>query len=188
LQTSLGNYYDKSTVDGIVENAKTEARSGLLLESELEQAIANLNTYYTKTDVDNNISTATSGLLATSDLSSAIADLNAYYTKTEADSATTTAIGNFRTEANNTFAKTSDIAKFITEDEANGLISTATAGFVAQADYNTAQANMNSRIDGVEASVATAVTRDPDTGKVTSTVTFGANNAALNADGSGYMA
>lgn len=121
LQTSLESYYDKSTVDGIVESAKTEARSGLLLESDLDSAIADLGTYYTKSEV-------------------------------------------------------------------NEAISESSADFVAQSDYNTAQANMSSRIDDVEASVATAVTRDPNTGKVTSTVTFGADNAELNEDGSGYIA
>lgn len=155
LQTSLEDYYDKSTVDGIIESAKTEARSGLLLTSELGQAIA---------------------------------DLNTYYTKTQADAATTTAIGNFRTEANSTYAKTSDIAEFITEDDASGLISTATAGLVAQADYNSAQSTMSTRIGNVESSISNAVMRDPTTGKVTSTVTFGADNAELNADGSGYLA
>ena len=121
LQTSLESYYDKSTVDGIVESAKTEARSGLLLESDLDSAIADLGTYYTKSEV-------------------------------------------------------------------NEAISESSADFVAQSDYDTAQASMSSRIDDVEASAATAVTRDPDTGKVISTVTFGADNAELNEDGSGYMA
>ena len=33
-----------------------------------------------------------------------------------------------------------------------------------------------------------AIMKDGENGEVTSTVTFGANNAELNADGSGYLA
>ncbi len=112
LQTSLEDYYDKSTVDGIIESAKTEARSGLLLESDLDSAIADLGTYYTKSEVD-------------------------------------------------------------------GAISESAAGFVAQSDYNTAQANMSSRIDDVEASIETAVTKDSN-GNIESNVTISADQIALN--------
>lgn len=54
LTTALNNYYDKTTVDGKIETAKTEARAGLALQSDLDAANATLSTTYKKNDTDNN--------------------------------------------------------------------------------------------------------------------------------------
>lgn len=53
LTTTLSSYYDKDTVDGKIETAKTEARAGLALQSDLEAANATLSTTYKKNDTDN---------------------------------------------------------------------------------------------------------------------------------------
>lgn len=53
LTTALNSYYDKTTVDGKIETAKTEARAGLALQSDLDTANATLSTTYKKNDTDN---------------------------------------------------------------------------------------------------------------------------------------
>jgi len=81
-KTSLFNdYYKKSEVDGAITNAT----SGLLLASDLAQAIADLNTYYTKEQVDGAISTSRAGLALQSDLDAANAILSTTYKKNDTD-------------------------------------------------------------------------------------------------------
>jgi hypothetical protein len=75
------NYYKKDDVDGAINTAK----AGLLLKSELGQAIADLNTYYTKQEVDGAISTSRAGLALQSDLDAANAILSTTYKKNDTD-------------------------------------------------------------------------------------------------------
>jgi len=121
-------------------------------------------------------------------VNSSIANLETnYYKKDDVDGAINTAKAGLllKSELGQAIAQ---LNTYYTKREVDGAISTSRAGLVLQSDYNSAMTELNSSIDDIEASIATAVTRDPETGKVTSTVTFGADNAELNKDGSGYFA
>ena len=66
-------------------------------------------------------------------------------------------------------------------------VDNAISGLVTQAALNNATSAIYSQLDGVTASIATAVKKDAN-GRVTSSITFGADNVALNENGSGYLA
>lgn len=66
-------------------------------------------------------------------------------------------------------------------------VDNAISGLVTQAALNNATSAIYSQLDGVTAAVATAVKKD-ENGRVTSSITFGADNVALNENGSGYLA
>lgn len=66
------------------------------------------------------------------------------------------------------------------------------SGLVTSAQLDEAKTTLFAKIDDEKSDVMAhfdlAVMKDGENGEVTSTVTFGANNAELNADGSGYLA
>lgn len=66
-------------------------------------------------------------------------------------------------------------------------VDNAISGLVTQAALNNATSAIYSQIDGITASIATAVKKD-ENGRVTSSITFGADNIVLNEDGSGQIA
>lgn len=131
----LNDYYKKSEVDGAITNAT----SGLLLASDLAQAIADLNTYYTKEQVDGAITESKAGLLLTSDLAQAIADLNTYYTKDDVDDAIDTAKAGLllKSELGQAIA---ELNTYYTKQEVDGAISTSRAGLALQSDLDAANA------------------------------------------------
>ena len=66
-------------------------------------------------------------------------------------------------------------------------VDNAISGLVTQAALNNATSAIYSQIDNVTAAIATAVKKD-ENGRITSSITFGADNVALNENGSGYLA
>lgn len=187
-QVSWSEFYqDFQTLSEVVRNIKIAEDSGEeinyeVIEGMIRTAIENnqtLNTISSKwaitDDGENVLRWAVSQLQTVAGEDHSLADMFA-----AVRSENTQAIADLNLDAK------LDAAKVELTTSING-VRDSLSGYIAKSELDNTSSTIYSKLDDRYATIQTAVTKDAN-GKVTSSITFGADNVLLNEDGSGYLA
>ena len=187
-QVSWSEFYqDFQTLSEVVRNIKIAEDSGEeinyeVIEGMIRTAIENnqtLNTISSKwaitDDGENVLRWAVSQLQTVAGEDHSLADMFATVRNEN-----TQAIADLNLDAK------LDAAKAELTTSING-VRDSLSGYIAKSELDNTSSTIYSKLDDRYATIQTAVTKDAN-GKITSSITFGADNVVLNEDGSGYLA